>query len=64
MRHTEFWGRLEQALGSTYAATWADTQVIGKLGSRTVVAALDDGYPPKEVWRAVWDTLGLPASER
>lgn len=64
MRYTELWARLEGVLGPAYAGSWATTQVIGTLGSRTVVAALDDGYSPQEVWRAVWDTLGLPASER
>ena len=64
MRHTEFWSRLEEALGPTYAQTWASDQVIGLLGSRTVVQALDDGVPPKEVWRAVWRFLELPSTER
>ncbi len=64
MRHTELWARLEGALGSAYAHTWADRQVIGSLGSRTVVEALDDGVPPKEVWREVWRVLELPASQR
>jgi len=26
--------------------------------------ALAAGVPPKEVWRAVWAVLGLPARER
>ena len=26
--------------------------------------ALDDGESPKAVWRAVWETLGLPARQR
>ena len=29
MRHTEFWARLEEALGPAYAGPWAKTQVIG-----------------------------------
>lgn len=64
MRHTEFWARMEAALGPTYAATWADTFVITELGSRTVNQALGDGEPPKAVWAAVWRVLELPARDR
>lgn len=64
MRHTEFWARMDQALGSSYARTWSREQVIADLGGRTVSEALDAGESPKHVWRAVWRALGLPASER
>ncbi|HEX6151748.1 DUF3046 domain-containing protein [Nocardioides sp.] len=64
MRHTEFWSRLEEALGPAYAHAWAKTQVIGTLGSRTPQEALDAGVPPKEVWREVWRVLELPPSLR
>ena len=64
MRHTEFWVRMEQALGPTYARTWAGQYVLAELGERTVVEALDAGEPPKQVWRAVWAALELPARER
>jgi hypothetical protein len=64
MRHTEFWARMEHALGSTYARTWASEHVIADLGGRTAAEALDAGESPKRVWLAVWRTLGLPASER
>jgi len=64
MRHTEFWARMEHALGSSYARTWSREHVIAELGGRTVEQALDAGESPKRVWQAVWGTLGLPASER
>jgi hypothetical protein len=64
MRHTEFWARMEQALGAAYARTWAQQQVISDLGDRTVAEALDAGEPPKRVWLAVWQRLGLPPSEK
>jgi hypothetical protein len=64
MRHTEFWARMESALGPTYARTWADQHVLGELGGRTVLQALDAGESPKVVWRAVWAALELPARER
>ena len=52
------------ALGPAYARTWAEQQVISDLGDRTVTEALDAGEPPKQVWRAVWERLELPAVER
>ena len=64
MRHTEFWARMETALGPSYARSWAEQQVLGELGGRTVVEALAAGEPPKVVWRAVWAALELPARER
>jgi hypothetical protein len=64
VKHTEFWGRMEAALGPAYARTWASMYVIAELDGRTVDEALAAGVPPKVVWRAVWAALGLPARER
>ena len=64
MRHTEFWARMERALGPAYARTWAREQVMAALGGRTAQEALEAGELPKHVWLAVWETLELPASER
>ena len=64
MRHTEFWARMEDALGPAYARVWADQQVLADLGHRTVSDALAAGETPKRVWRVVWERLELPASER
>lgn len=65
VRHTEFWTRLERALGSSaYARHWAEQQVIGGLDGRTVDEALASGETPKDVWRAVREKLELPPSER
>lgn len=51
-------------LGDTYAETYAHDQVIGGLGSRTVVQAFADGEETKAVWRAVWAALELPEADR
>ncbi len=64
MRYTEFWDRLEQALGTVYYKTWADQQVIGELDGRTPTQALDAGEDPRRVWRAVWAVLELPDRDR
>ena len=64
MRHTEFWSRMEQALGPAYAGSWASQYVLAELGGRTVEEALAEGFSPKEVWRAVWQALELPPVDR
>jgi hypothetical protein len=55
---------MDHALGEAYARTWAEQQVMGTLGGRTVIEALDAGESPKRVWAAVHERLELPASER
>jgi hypothetical protein len=64
VRHTEFWARMEAALGAAYARSWAEQHVLRDLDGRTVLESLADGEQPKVVWRAVWAELGLPARER
>jgi hypothetical protein len=64
VRHTEFWVRMNTALGPAYARSWASQHVLRELDERTVIEALDAGEPPKVVWRAVWAELELPARDR
>jgi hypothetical protein len=64
VKHTEFWVRMEAALGPTYARSWAHDFVMADLGDRTAEQALAAGESPKQVWAAVWKALELPASER
>jgi hypothetical protein len=53
VRLTDFWSRLEQAFGATYAASVAHDQVLPQLGGRTINEALDAGMEAADVWRAV-----------
>jgi len=64
MRHTEFWRRMDDALGERYARTWARSTVMAELEGRTADEALAAGVPPKQVWAAVWRTLELPENQR
>ena len=64
MRHSEFWARMERALGPAYARHWATSHVITELDGRTAEQALAAGETPKRVWGAVWRSLELPATER
>ena len=64
MRLTDFWERLELALGAGYARSWASDFVIADLGGRTVMQSIDEGIDTVDIWRAVHAELRLPASDR
>lgn len=55
---------MEAVLGASYARAWADTVVLADLGGRTVIEAIAAGLDFKKIWRAVWQQLDLPESER
>jgi hypothetical protein len=64
MRLTEFWTRMREQFGDTYAESVAKDFVISRLGDRTVNKALADGEDAKEVWRAVAETFNVPSRLR
>lgn len=64
MNETELWARLRQHLGAGYYRVWAAEHNLGELGGRTVVEAVAAGLPSKDIWRAAWAALDLPARER
>jgi Protein of unknown function (DUF3046) len=64
VRLTEFWQRMDDELGASYAPVWASLTVLSELGGRTVDEALAQGEETKTVWRAVVAHLGLPVSRR
>lgn len=64
VRLTEFWERMEEALGAGYYRSWAQDHVLPELGGRTVNQALAQGEDAKAVWLAVFANLGLPAKYR
>ena len=64
VRLTDFWNRMDDALGPGYARSWASDVRLAGLGSRTVDEALAAGEDTKAVWRVVHQALGLPAADR
>lgn len=64
MKETELWVRMDTHLGRGYSRVWAAEHNLAELGGRTVAQAIADGYSSKEIWRAVWAALELPAQER
>lgn len=64
MRETELWTRLRALLGAAYAPMWADSVVHADLGGCTVVQALAEGLPVRQIWLAVCLNLEVPESQR
>jgi hypothetical protein len=64
MKETELWLRMDTHLGRGYSRVWATEHNLADLGGRTVDQALAAGLSAKEIWRAVWAALELPARER
>ena len=50
---TDFWTRLEQVFGKTYAHSFAHDQVLTELDGRTIEEAFAAGVETVVVWRAV-----------
>ena len=57
VRLTDFWGRMRQHFGPTYAASFAHDFVMSELGGRTIDQALAQGVDVQEIWRAVCRTV-------
>jgi hypothetical protein len=61
---SHFWTLMEDEFGPTYAGALARDHVVGSLDNRTVVQALADGVPPREVWEALCDDMDVPPEHR
>ena len=64
VRLTEFWRRMDAALGETYARSWAHDVVLPELDGLTVEQALRTERSVRDVWRQVATALELPERER
>ena len=52
---TDFWERLEQAFGATYAHSLAADYSFAELGDLTINQAITQGVETATIWRAVVD---------
>ncbi|HEY7718219.1 MAG TPA: DUF3046 domain-containing protein [Pedococcus sp.] len=64
MRLSHFWTLMNDEFGESYAGTLARDHVIGALGHRTALQALEQGEPPRAVWLALCDDMDVPESRR
>lgn len=64
VRLTQFRELMEGEFGAVRAASLAHDHVFAELGGRTVEQALEFGYDPRDVWRAVCSAYDVPPSRR
>jgi len=64
VRLTDFWERMDSALGAGYARSWASDFHLGSLGGLTVDEAIAQGIDTLIVWRAVHEVLRLEEKYR
>ena len=55
---------MNDEFGESYAGTLARDHVLGVLGHRTALQALEQGESPRAVWRALCDAMDVPESRR
>lgn len=64
MRLTDFRTRMQEEFGSVRAAALSRDHVLAALGGRTVEEALEKGFDPRTVWRAVCEAHDVPPQRR
>lgn len=64
MRLSEFWEVADAVFGPDYSRTLAREFSLTAMGDRTVVACLEDGAEPRDVWHAWCDAMEVPAEAR
>jgi Protein of unknown function (DUF3046) len=57
---TDFWNRMEERFGATYARSVAADYRLPALGA-TVDEAIAAGVETRDIWRAVCDEFDMPA---
>lgn len=63
MRITEFWRRMDERFGSTYARSVAADYRLPELGA-TIDQALAQGVEAKQIWHAVCAEFDMPGQLR
>jgi hypothetical protein len=63
MRLTDFWSRMEQRFGASYARSVAADHRLTTLGA-TVDEAIAAGVETRDIWRAVCAEFDVPAHLR
>jgi hypothetical protein len=59
VRLMDFWERMDEVFGPSYAQSWAHDMVLPDLGM-TVMQAISSGVETKQIWRAVCATTEVP----
>ncbi len=60
MRLSEFRELVDAEFGTVPATSLLVDHVLTELGGRTAAQAIEDGTPPREVWRALCRDFDVP----
>ncbi|HZY01741.1 MAG TPA: DUF3046 domain-containing protein [Dermatophilaceae bacterium] len=60
MRLSDFWRLMDDEFGAAYAHSLARDHVLGALGNRTPMQALESGVKPREAWLALCADMDVP----
>jgi hypothetical protein len=55
---------MNDEFGQGYASSLARDHVLGALGNRTALEALDAGVPPRDVWDALCEDMDVEPAHR
>jgi hypothetical protein len=64
MRTSDFWRLMDDEFGAAYAHSLARDHVLGALGNRTPLQALESGTTPREAWLALCADMDVPVERR
>jgi len=64
MRMSDFWRLMDDEFGAAYARSLARDHVLGALGNRTALEALEAGVNPRETWLALCVDMDIPQDRR
>ena len=64
MRLSDFWRLMEDEFGAAYARSLARDHVLGALGDRTPLEALESGVKPRQAWLALCADMDVPPERR
>jgi len=64
MRMSDFWRLMDDEFGAAYARSLAHDHVLGALGNRTALEALESGVKPRETWLALCVDMDVPEDRR
>src|SRR5665647_1026148 len=64
MRMSDFWRLMDDEFGAAYARSLARDHVLGALGNRTPIEAIESGVKPREAWLALCVDMDVPLERR
>jgi len=64
MRMSDFWRLMDDEFGAAYARSLARDHVLGALGNRTPLEAIESGIKPREAWLALCADMDVPLERR